>query len=103
MIHEQRCSLRGWALTVQKSFSKNIQSLIFFLNGILASVQYDNDFKNCYILEKTKFLKYLCNKSKQKNYYSNMVSAGILSDAKSAALRSLTHNRVNIINFPTRL
>lgn len=51
MIHEQRCSLR--ALTVQKSFSKSIKSLIFFLNGILASVQYDNDFKNCHILEKT--------------------------------------------------
>lgn len=55
MIYEQRCSLR--ALTVQKSFSKSIQSLIFFLNGILASVQYDNDFKNCHILEKNQIFK----------------------------------------------
>lgn len=44
MIHEERCSLRV-LYTFQKSSSKSIQSLNFFLiqKGILASEQYDND------------------------------------------------------------
>lgn len=52
MIHEQRCSLKGPHRT-EKFLKKYTVNYLFFLNGILASVQYDNDFKNCHILEKT--------------------------------------------------
>lgn len=61
----------------EKFLKKYTVNYLFFLNGILASVQYDNDFKNCHILEKTLFLEYLCNKSTGKQKYSGVFKRGI--------------------------